>query len=111
MRMWDVPPECLCRKHLMGEHLEMHMFVGSINKHINMKGFIEKGLVETNKIIERHNILAIEILKRGYNHKSPIEEIKGSFDHKGKVNTQESLNVLSCRCPECRERILKYYMG
>ena len=24
MRIWDVPPECLCRQHLLGEHRELH---------------------------------------------------------------------------------------
>ena len=24
MRIWDLPPENLCRKHLLGEHRELH---------------------------------------------------------------------------------------
>lgn len=32
MRMWMVPPELMCRQHLLGEHVELHMFVGAINK-------------------------------------------------------------------------------
>ena len=109
MRMWNVPPECLCRKHLMGEHQEMHMFDGSINKNINMKGFIENGLLETDKIIKRHEELKEEIIKRGYNHKSPIKEITVLIEKQGFVNTQKSLAELYKRCPECRKRIYQYY--
>ena len=36
MRMWMIDPKLLCRKHLLGEHLEIHMFVGTINKGINV---------------------------------------------------------------------------
>ena len=49
MRMWNVNPKTLCRKHLLGEHLEIHMFVGSINKKISMKGYLEKGFLESSK--------------------------------------------------------------
>jgi len=28
MRMWMLNPKALCRKHLMGEHVEIHMLVG-----------------------------------------------------------------------------------
>ncbi|UCD87532.1 MAG: hypothetical protein JSV01_07210 [Desulfobacterales bacterium] len=24
MRIWDIPPEKLCRHHLLGEHYELH---------------------------------------------------------------------------------------
>ena len=30
MRMWLVNPALLCRQHLLGEHVEMHMFAGHI---------------------------------------------------------------------------------
>ena len=44
MRMWLVDPKKLCREHLLGEHLEMHMFAYSINNDKNIEGFLEKGL-------------------------------------------------------------------
>lgn len=31
MRMWMVDPKIMCRKHLLGEHLELHMLAGCIN--------------------------------------------------------------------------------
>ena len=37
MRIWDIPPEKLCRNHLLGEHNEQHA-IWSILTH-NKKGF------------------------------------------------------------------------
>ena len=72
MRMWMVDPSLLCRKHLLGEHVECHMFVGTINKNISIKGYIEKGLCEPDKLEFRHNQLSEEMIKRGYNHLSEL---------------------------------------
>ena len=36
MRMWNVDPKLMCNKHLLGEHVEMHMFFGTIQKGISM---------------------------------------------------------------------------
>ncbi len=47
MRMWNVLPEYLCRKHLLGEHVEMHMFVGTIKRGVSLNGYIKNKLVET----------------------------------------------------------------
>ena len=32
MRMWMVDPQIMCRQHLLGEHTEMHMFVGTLKR-------------------------------------------------------------------------------
>ena len=32
MRMWLVPPSHMCRKHLLGEHVELHMLLGTLKK-------------------------------------------------------------------------------
>lgn len=39
MRMWLVPTRFVRRKHLLGEHVEHHMLVGSIHKGLSMAGF------------------------------------------------------------------------
>ena len=72
MRMWGVEPSKLCQKHLLGEHCEIHMFTGTINKGISIAGYISKGLVNPALIQVRHDQLAEEIQKRGYNHHSPL---------------------------------------
>jgi len=105
MRMWNVPPEILCNQHLLGEHVEMHMFAGSINKGISIKGYIKKGLVEPGKIEERHAELVIEMERRGMNHQSPLPRIKKNGYGKGHVDITQSLNTLMRRCARCRKRM------
>ena len=72
-------PRILCRKHLMGEHVEHHMFVGSVNKHRRLDGFVRNNLVEPKKFQERHQALVEEMEARGYNHKSPLPECDISY--------------------------------
>ncbi len=36
--MWGVSPKKLCNQRLLGEHLEMHMFLVCIKKGISLKG-------------------------------------------------------------------------
>jgi len=102
--MWKVDPAILCRKHLLGEHLEMHMFVGSINKGKSLKGFIDKGLVEISHIIERHDQLRDEMIKRGFKHQKALPECELWLE--GNVDVNISFEELKKRCPECRTRIL-----
>ena len=72
MRMWNLNPKQMCDKHLLGEHLEMHMFVGAIKKGKSIKGFITTGLVRVYEIQNRHDQLANEMIGRGMNHKAPL---------------------------------------
>jgi len=104
MRMWNVPVELLCRKHLLGEHLEMHMFIGSIKKGTSLKGYIDNGLVELRNISSRHDELSTEMIRRGYNHKSPIEVLDGLEDC-GSVDVDKNLEELKGRCIECQHRM------
>lgn len=50
MRMWMVDVKCLCRKHLLGEHSETHMFTGTIKKGTSILGYLKNGLLETHNI-------------------------------------------------------------
>ena len=103
MRMWMVDPSLLCRKHLLGEHLECHMFVGAINKGISIKGYMDRGLCEPDKLEIRHNQLANEMAKRGYNHKSELP--KYEYSKSGHIDITNSINELINRCPDCRKLI------
>jgi hypothetical protein len=105
MRMWNVDPKKMCRKHLFGEHVEMHMAIGALKKGKSIKGFIDKGLLEVHNIVNRHDILAYEIKRRGYNHKSPLVYDKLYIE--GKVHTQENIKELCNRCKECRSMFKK----
>jgi len=105
MRMWNVNPKLMCRNHLLGEHLECHMFIGTIIQNKSLSGYIEKGLVEVHNIIKRHDRLVFEMNKRGYNHKSPIKKVK--LWKEGKIDKEKNLKELSRRCLECRKLIKK----
>ena len=100
-------PRIMCRQHLLGEHVEHHMFVGSINKGKPMTGFLRKNLLEPLSLIDRHNKLAFEIKRRGYNHMSPLPLPHFDKDEPTllvTIDREKALADLLARCPECRER-------
>lgn len=109
MRMWNVNPKLPCRKHLLGEHVEMHMFAGAINKGKNLDGYINDGLVEIHNISKRHEQLAQEMKARGYQHNSELSAQNWKEpDHEiGHVNVEANLIELASRCIECAERITR----
>lgn len=109
MRMWMVDPKLMCRKHLLGEHVEIHMLVGCLRKDKNIKGYIEKGLIEPRSIYTRHNELAREMVMRGYRHNSSIREIGAKHwarltarERLLTVDTIKSILELRKRCKECK---------
>lgn len=101
MRMWGVEPRLLCKKHLLGEHVEMHMFVGHLNKGRQLGKYLD-GLVQRELVRERHDRLADEISRRGYKHGSPLPD----YDRRpeGWIDARENLKELARRCPGCRTR-------
>jgi len=103
MRMWNVDPKKLCRQHLLGEHVEMHMFVGSLRKGKSIAGFLRLGLVEPAKIRSRHDVLARELTRRGMHHRSPILA-HPRVAERGRVDREANLVELARRCVECRKR-------
>lgn len=102
MRMWMVNPELLCRQHLLGEHVETHMFVGSIRREHSMAGFVRNGLLESASLTARHDALAAEMVRRGYRHHSPMD-YRDEIDL-GRVDPENSERELRTRCPECAQR-------
>ena|ERR1035437_4977761 len=107
MRMWKVDPSKMCRKHLLGEHVEMHMFVGTINKGISVRGYISAGLVEVSHIPQRHDILMVEMLRRKYKHNKDLPFIDWTklSDTQIKANTVDIVSneiELHRRCKECK---------
>ena len=102
--MWGVNPECLCRKHLLGEHLEAHMFRGTIVAGKRTNGYLKNKLVVLGKIKERHDILVKEMLRRGMNHKSPLEKFNEGVG--GIIDIKENEKELIKRCKDCRKRFI-----
>lgn len=98
MRMWLIDVRFLCRKHLLGEHLEMHYAAGTVaaGKKVNPR------MVEVHRIKERHQELAEEMERRGYKHKSPLREFV-EYNH-GNIDIEHNKRDLFGRCSECSLR-------
>jgi hypothetical protein len=109
MRMWGVNPKWLCNKHLLGEHVEMHMFTGTIQKNKSIRGYLIKGLVNPSLIKKRHDKLAEEMIERGMNHQSDLNIDCSDFINRP-ISIRKNEEELCKRCEICRERILEGYM-
>lgn len=77
MRIWDIPPNRLCSKHLLGEHSELHAIWNILTQ--GKKGY--SGHPETKRwkgklraLFRVHNEIVQEMLARGYSHKSPLDK-------------------------------------
>lgn len=119
MRMWLCSPKILCRKHLFGEHVEMHMFLGALKKGKKIRGYLDNNLFQPTSLYFRHEQLKREIISRGYNHKSPIDKKAILFfikklphnDLMKEIDKKAALKELLSRCPSCRERFQKNGFG
>lgn len=102
-----VNPKKMCNQHILGEHVELHMFVGSINKGKSIKGYIKNKLIQPKDIKSRHEQLVKEMIKRGFKHKSKLPKIKLSLidkrDRNTKINIKENVKTLMKRCKNCRK--------
>ena len=111
MRMWMVNPKGLCRKHLLGEHVELHMWIGHLKRKRGIDGYVRENCIEMLSIYDRHEDLSQEMIRRGYRHKSPISLDDTScvynYDQHQrdvKVDQEKALKLLFEKCSECEER-------
>ena len=102
-----VNPRIMCRQHLLGEHVEIHMFIGTINQGKSVKGYLEKGLLEIHNLYNRHEELVKEMKLRGYNHNSEVSKKWKSVEKVGNIEKQKNLEELLCRCSRCKRRYSK----
>jgi hypothetical protein len=117
MRMWMCNPRILCRKHLLGEHVELHMFVGTLRKKKKIDGYLDNNLIEPLSIDERHNQLIEEMITRNMHHNSPLifssellqylPEDQINF----KINQERALRDLLYRCDNCKKRYTELISG
>jgi len=101
-----VEPSSMCRSHLLGEHGEIHKHRHNFVKGHSIEG--RRGQIEPVEMKARHDALAAEMLRRGYNHKSPYEQPDLSgYDLSGHgVDVEESIRELKSRCADCAERMV-----
>jgi hypothetical protein len=77
MRVWDVEPWRLCRQHLLGEHRELHavwtiLTQGKRGYALHPETLRWQGRLRA--LYLRHAALVEEMVRRGYNHGTPLDE-------------------------------------
>ena len=88
---------------------ELSMFVGTFKRKLQINGYIKNNLIEPLSLLERHDELETEILRRGMKHNSPFDFDTCILDYLKdkkyvKVNPMLALDDLIRRCPVCRSR-------
>lgn len=78
MRIWDIHPQHLCRKHLLGEHRELHGLWNILTKHKGIGGYSRhpetlRWVGKAKALYMRHQAIVAELHRRGYNHHSDLD--------------------------------------
>ncbi len=111
MRVWDIHPKHLCRKHLLAEHRELHGLWNILTKHGGKGPSFAKAskgvgyshhpetlrwVGKTKALYERHEMLIEEFAKRGYKHHSPLDKkmARGSRNQQVFINTIKEQKVI-----------------
>ena len=107
MRIWDLPPKILCRKHLLGEHLELHCIWTIVTE--GRKGYAHhpetlRWRGNLKALYNRHDELVKEMKNRGYQHKSKLDKSLATGKEKQDIFLQtpehqiEILRGKKCMC-------------
>jgi len=85
MRIWDLPPEKLCRNHLLGEHRELHAVWSILTG--GKKGYANhpetrRWAGKLKALYLRHEELVREMHQRGFRHQSPLDALLSTGEEK-----------------------------
>jgi len=107
MRVWDISPKKLCRRHLLAEHRELHAIWSVLTN--GKRGYARhpetlrwKGKLKA--LYRRHVALIEEMGERGYRHLSPLPArmVTGSARQRAYVDSpREQVKILrkkGCAC-------------
>jgi hypothetical protein len=109
MRVWDIQPKHLCRKHLLAEHRELHGLWNILTIHGGKGGYSRhpetlRWVGKLKALYNRHEALVKEFSRRGYQHYSPLNKkfAKGGGGQKVFLNTlieqKQILQGKNCKC-------------
>ncbi|MDE2399944.1 MAG: pyrimidine dimer DNA glycosylase [Patescibacteria group bacterium] len=109
MRVWDIHPKHLCRKHLLAEHRELHGLWNILTKHKGRSGYSHhpetlRWVGKERALYGRHQALVKEFTKRGYNHHTPLDKklARGKASQNVFINTiKEQKIILKNKPCEC----------
>jgi hypothetical protein len=109
VRIWDIPPDKLCRNHLLGEHSELHG-IWSILTQGRQGGYAHhpevlrwKGKLRALHL--KHEEIVEEMRRRGYQHNSPLdlELATGAVQQDTFIDSyEEQARILRSRGCDCR---------
>lgn len=79
MRVWDIHPKYLCRKHLLAEHRELHGLWNILTKHKAKGGYSKhpetlRWIGKQKALYKRHQLLVKEFAHRGYKHHTILDK-------------------------------------
>jgi hypothetical protein len=108
MRIWDIPPERLCRQHLLGEHRELHALWVILTQ--GKQGFARhpetaRWRGKLKALYQRHQALVTEMGRRGYRHATPLPaaEATGAATQEAYKDTpEEQVRILRSKGCGCR---------
>jgi len=109
MRVWDIHPKHLCRKHLLAEHRELHGLWNILTKHKGKGGYSRhpetlRWAGKQKALYLRHEALVKEFSRRGYGHNTPLDKCfaTGSGSQRVFINTINEQRVILKQKPcEC----------
>jgi len=107
MRIWDINPQKLCSKHLLGEHRELHAIWSILTQ--NKKGYSRhpetlRWQGKLSALYKRHQELVKEMKRRGYTHRSDLNKNLARGQNKQNkflLSPKEQINLLrkkKCSC-------------
>ena len=107
MRIWDVDPALLCRRHLLGEHRELHglwniLVHGKLGYSFHPETRRWQGKLAALHL--RHERLVEEMRRRGYRHESPLpRELATGAREQGVLidSIDDQLRLLRAKPCEC----------
>jgi len=101
MRVWDIHPKYLCRKHLLAEHRELHGLWNILTKHGGAGGYSRhpetlRWVGKQKALYNRHEILVKEFLRRRYRHHTPLNKrlATGAGKQNIFINTAEEQKII-----------------
>lgn len=85
MRIWDIHPRHLCRKHVLAEHRELHGLWNILTTHGGIGGYARhpetlRWVGKTAALYRRHQALVAEMKRRGWHHHTPLDKRFASGD-------------------------------
>jgi hypothetical protein len=108
MRIWDLPPDRLCRAHLLGEHRELHAIWSVLTEGRSGYARHPETLRWRGKLRAlwlRHAALVDEMCRRGYQHHSPLDErlATGAREQDSYVSSvAQQIELLRAKGCDCR---------